>query len=128
MSDDEIRDRFLERLFEAGRQAPAQPSERLTQRIMADAEAELASAARPNRRPSVLARLADAIWPVGGWPGLAGLTATAMLGVWIGAVAPAPVASIFGFAEIGASGLEAQQFDLGDMGLPGPTLENGEQG
>ena len=102
----------LDPFFEAARAQRPAPSDDLLARVMADAEAA-ATARVPveqvDSRTGVLVRLKEAL---GGWPGLAGLTAAAAAGVWIGVAVP----------DIGALSLpswsDAEGYDLTDL-LPG---------
>ncbi len=83
MSDD---DRDLDLLFDAARSADRAAPEALLARIEADAQAVqggwVATALAPRRR------FLGLIEAFGGWPGLAGLSTAAVMGVWVGAVDP----------------------------------------
>ena len=73
-------DEALERLFEAERQAAPNVPPGLMERVLADAERVRSEVPRRVRR--------GALWLLGGLPGLGGLAAAALAGVWIGVAAP----------------------------------------
>ncbi|WP_417587852.1 hypothetical protein [Pararhodobacter oceanensis] len=80
---DAFGDDMLEALFAEARAAetPALP-DALSARMMADAAAALAPP--PASRPNWWARLRLALADIGGAPGLAGVSAAGLAGVWIG--------------------------------------------
>jgi hypothetical protein len=82
-------------LRDAATRAPEPLPDRLRARLFADALAELPPAAvAPRRRPGLAERLARLWQPLGGAPGLGALTAAGLVGLWIGAAAPEPVADV----------------------------------
>jgi|GEM_PF-1407112 len=82
-------------LVRAAARAPAPLPDALRARLLADALAQMPAPARPARasarEPGILAQLWQTL---GGSPGLAGLTAAGIAGLWIGAAAPGPVAGL----------------------------------
>ena len=82
----------LEALFAAARdEEPAALSPRFEARLLADAEVSLV---RPAPRPGFLAWLGTALAGIGGAPGLAGMGAAGLAGVWIGLAGPGPAADL----------------------------------
>lgn len=89
MSDEDRRqEAALAPFFEAARAQAPEPSPDLLARVLADAEAAQAqpAARRAVPRAGVWTRLAQGL---GGWPGLAGLGAAGLAGLWIGLAMPA---------------------------------------
>lgn len=79
MADDKQDD--LEAVFAAARQRPADVSDGLMARVLADADRIAAM-----RRPAPMwLQIRDAL---GGWPALGGLAAASAAGVWIGLAPP----------------------------------------
>jgi len=79
--------------FEAARAQAPEPSPDLLARVLADAEAAQAQpvARRPVPRSGLWTRIAQGL---GGWPGLTGLGAAALAGLWIGLAMPATLPGI----------------------------------
>ncbi len=65
----------------------------LEARIVADAEAVLATQVRP---PSIWTRISEAI---GGWPAAAGLVAAGLAGVWVGVSPPEGALALMGLGD-----------------------------
>ncbi|WP_298494649.1 dihydroorotate dehydrogenase [uncultured Maritimibacter sp.] len=91
-------DEFLELYFSAERAQGPEPSGDLMARIMADADATLATRpspatkrARPRRNLFVAFAAA-----IGGWPAFASMATAAVAGVWIGVSAPNVLAHMTG--------------------------------
>ncbi len=107
MSDD---DRDLEDLFGAARAASPRPSEALLSRIETDARAVQEARTAEQAKPAAPRR---GFWAVieafGGWPGLAGLSTAALVGVWIGVADPLDVSPL---------GLISDQYALLDGAEP----------
>ena len=92
MTEKELEFKGLETDLAALRDIAPAPSAALLARVMADAEAvrldlgaPVPQAAAPARRRGIVASLAEAL---GGWPAMAGLTAAAVTGIWLGASPP----------------------------------------
>ncbi|UXX82809.1 hypothetical protein [Roseovarius pelagicus] len=83
MSDHE--DKMLEDCFAAARQAAPEPDSALLARVMADARQVQSRSQRAPRRVGLWARLR---LELGGWPAVAGLSAAALTGLWIGISPP----------------------------------------
>lgn len=82
---DPLTDAGLEALFAAARAAPPPPlAAGFEARLLAAAEA----ARLPARRPGGWARLRAALAEFGGMPGLAGVTAAGVAGLWLGFAGP----------------------------------------
>ncbi|RVV98804.1 hypothetical protein EKE94_07855 [Mesobaculum littorinae] len=110
------RDDPLDALFAQARRTSPVPSARLIDAVLRDAAAE-ASAQAPATQKAVrhgndarhgnaarrgwLARLGGAL---GGWPGVAGLTAAAAAGVWIGAAAGQGTGTLSRIAQLAVPG------------------------
>ena len=95
-------------LARLGERAPDPLPDRLRARLLAAALAEMpapspapsSASAAPQRGSGPWLRL----WQIlGGAPGLSGLTAAGLAGLWIGAAAPAPVAGLSGALWQGAA-------------------------
>lgn len=86
-------DDMLDDLFaQASAQPPAQPSDDLIARVLADAASvQPAPAAHVIGQPGLWARIMDAI---GGWPALGGLAAATVAGIWVGVAPPASVSDL----------------------------------
>ncbi|SFP03434.1 hypothetical protein [Tranquillimonas alkanivorans] len=108
-------DRMLAAHFAAARADVPEPSAALLARIVADSEAVAdARAGTPrHKRWSLAARLAGA---VGGWPSLAGLTAAAACGVWIGAAMPGAVAFL-------PAATQGEAYEITDLMAGYPALD-----
>lgn len=106
----------LEALFEAGRDAAPVPSQALMARIMADAEAEIASRTRaPAPARGLLARILEGL---GGWPAMAGLATATVAGVWLGFAAPDSLNALTGGLLLPDSAATTTSYDLEDI-VPG---------
>lgn len=97
----------LEAALAHARQARPEMPDCLLARVMADAEAEMP---QPRRLP---------VWrqifgTLGGWPAMAGLAATACVGLWVGGAMPDDV--MFAFDPVTSAALETgtglSAFDL----------------
>lgn len=106
-------DTQLEDVFEALRRTRPAASAALFERIMEDAER--ISAARAPRVETPGRQRRGLFSALGGWPGLAGLAASALAGVWIGVAQPT------GFDPLsvlpGSAGLEAELDGYADLTL-----------
>lgn len=86
-TDLERDDALLDSMLQVARAAPPQPSEALLARVMADAEAVLATRAAAPAVPAVrrgggwLGRMAEAL---GGWGAVGGLVTASGAGLWLG--------------------------------------------
>lgn len=74
----------VDALLKTARDAPADVSDALMARVLADAEG-FRPVMAPPRQPGIWERLADL---VGGWQGMGGLVAATCVGVWIGLSPP----------------------------------------
>lgn len=83
-------DAALEAFFADARATAPVPSEALVERILADAAAAQVRPA-PAPTPSRRNWLSELVSTIGGWPAVAGLSAAAAAGVWIGVAAPGPL-------------------------------------
>ncbi len=81
----------LDDLFAAAAVNPARPSDALIARILADADALLSRPASPAPRPGWFATLAD--W-FGGGMSLAGMSAAALTGLYLGIAQPVPLTGL----------------------------------
>lgn len=82
----------LQRFFDAGRAAAAEPGGDLLARITAQALAEQQQRPVLAPEPGVWALLMRAL---GGWPAMAGFAAAACTGVWLGFAPPEAVLAYF---------------------------------
>jgi hypothetical protein len=111
----ELDDAALEALFADARTEAPRPSDGLLARIAEDAGREAAWRPAPPR--GLLSRLSDA---VGGWPGLAGLSAAGVAGLAIGLAAPGTLDAVAPGALTGDSA-----YALEDL-MPGYDMLIGE--
>ncbi len=91
MKHDEV---DLEAVFEAARAAPPQPSNAFLSRLIAEAETEqdqiaVSAPVLEKRQPLRFAWFSVLRDGLGGWPGLAGVSAACATGVWLGFAPPA---------------------------------------
>ena len=101
----------IDALFDAARAAAPTPSRALMARVLADAAAAQPRPVRDGAplRPALgwAGRLRAMLRAMpGGMPGLAGVSAAAVSGLWIGFVQPAPVVDIAGGILLAAAGFE----------------------
>jgi hypothetical protein len=94
-------DTLLDQAFSEMRMHPPAMPEGLMARVLQDAEA---ARPMPTSRTGLWAQLLSAL---GGWPGAAGLVATACTGLWIGVAMPSGVTTSFGLTDTAA-------LDIGD--------------
>lgn len=100
----------LDAFFDAAREEAPQPSADFLSRMTEEAlDAQLAQSAA---RRGTAARGAAGLWRqfrqvLGGWPGIAGLTAACVAGIWLGVSPPAGLSDL----------LEADTAGLGTLGL-----------
>ena len=96
----------LDALFAEARAAdPAPPSDAFFARLQTDAQAaQLPGAAGPVT-PGLWSRLGAILAGIGGAPGLAGVGAAGLAGVWIGFAAPGPTADLINSFWQGAASL-----------------------
>lgn len=83
------KDDLLDRGFQALKARETEPSDDLTARVLADADAIQQKAMRPAVPAKKAAFPSRVKALLGGWPALAGLATAGLAGVWIGASAPA---------------------------------------
>ena len=111
-------DEMLDDLFATARKGEVEPSDDLTARVLADADAQqqLAPQVSASTQPGLWAQLMDAI---GGWPAVGGLVTATIAGIWIGVAPPAAVeeltATLIG-DEVGVSLFPGELF-LSDEGI-----------
>lgn len=111
----------LEDCFAAARQAPPVPSDAFMARLLADAAAQQSGTQKSSaqteagaaaqhifralpapgvtwqqRLRRIMGDVLRGLAPLGGAPGLAGLTSATLAGVWIGFAAPAPLSALEG--------------------------------
>ena len=105
MSDDKSDEFDLDKLFDAAKSKPVEPSTDFFARVLSDAEAMQPAAPGVIKTPvrhkngisDFFQGLSEAI---GGWPGFAGLATAAVTGLWIGISPPSgliePIGSVLG--------------------------------
>ncbi len=130
-----LNDEELEKLLaEAARHPPPLP-EGLLERVLADAGA-LADAAAggrpapapaPAARPRRLAACAGWLTALGGWPALAGLSAAALVGLWLGYAPPQAVERLAGARPGNEGGFDPGEFMLSFEGVFEGILEEGRE-
>lgn len=100
-------DDALEAALANARNAPPTAPDDLMARVMADALAAMPEAVRPSLWRQLLGAL-------GGWPAMAGLAATASIGIWAGGVLSDDLVTVFGPTESAAldTGTDLGTFDL----------------
>ena len=87
----------LEDFFEAARNDAPQLGDAVQARILADADAVLATGQAPVKRRSRLLVLWDGL---GGWPAMAGLVTATVAGVWIGISPPEMVETLINMQTV----------------------------
>ncbi|WP_099826353.1 dihydroorotate dehydrogenase [Oceaniglobus indicus] len=110
---DDHTDAGLDALFENARRSAPAMSDDLFARIMADAVAATPARVAAARRVSPWGRVLGAL---GGWPSLAGLSAAALAGVWIGIAQPAAFIAVQ--SGLGFEGAAVASYELEDL-MPG---------
>ncbi len=83
---------MLDDLFAQARSVQPTPSDALTARVLADADAvqpKMTASSRP--KAPLWAQMMDAI---GGWPAVSGLAAATVAGIWIGVSPPSTVSDL----------------------------------
>lgn len=109
--DDTVESGFLDGFWEAGRASGPVPSDDFMARLTAQALAEMpvagARIAAPGFCPGFWQQMAAAL---GGWRGLSGLTAAAVVGIWVGVNPPASL----GLDDLWGNGDSAA---LGEVGV-----------
>lgn len=100
-------DDALEAAFSLMSATPPDVPDALLKRVMADAMAEMP---KPDRVPI----WRNVLGTLGGWPAIAGLTATACVGVWMGGVLTDDLIVAFGLTDSAAleMGGDLGAFDL----------------
>ena len=111
MTDDPNSNEALEALFKAGRDNPAEPDADFVARLVADADAALASSTAMSS-PSSISPWARRVQ---NWLPVSGLTAATVLGIWIGILLPETQ-----IADTWLTG-DASELDLAAF-LPGADL------
>ncbi len=108
---DRTADTGLEAFFDAARQESPDPGADLLARVEADALAHLP---RPGTRSATGLRFFGQLRAaVGGWPGVAGLAAASVTGLWLGISPPDGVSDLLAGSGAGALSLDPlSEFDL----------------
>lgn len=115
-------DKALEAFFQAGRRGDPAPSDDLVARVLEDATQVSRRAACPR---GLWSWLAGVVAPVGGWPGVAGLSVATCAGLWIG-VSPPDGWAARGDAVLGLDGAASMAIDAAPETLwPGLSFDEG---
>lgn len=114
-SDDQSVEAALEDIFASARHAePPALSPDFSARLNADA---LHHRPQPRQAPGFWARLGASLAGIGGAPGLAGLGAAGLAGVWIGFAAPGPTGDLVSQFWQGAAVVSPSMAGLAGSGL-----------
>ncbi len=118
MSDENWNEAQIDQLFAEARKRPVVPSDAVTQRVLADAEAAQAGFAHERvTAPDVstggmFSQLRSLL---GGWPGIGGLAAACAVGVWIGFAPPEGIPDPF--QAIAQTGADLDMWELDQLAL-----------